>query len=188
MYYLLKNPYAHDKLLAEFQTAIRDGALSNPPRWSEVHKLPYLDVIIKESMRCYPILSFGIDRIVPDGGAEIAGSFIPGGTVVACPQYNVHMDKEVYGEDSEAFRPERWLEADGLQRRKMERGFLGFSAGKRICLGLHIAQLEMKKMIPHMMMNFKMTLDDPMVDLGAEGSAVRYPNPVWITFEDRALN
>jgi cytochrome P450 len=157
-YFLMKNPRTFDKLLSEFQTALHNGALSDPPRWSETHKLPYLEVVIKESMRCYPIATFGLDRVVPKGGAEVCGKFIPEGTVVSCLLYSVHCDKDVYGQDADQFRPERWLEADELQRRKMERGFIGFGAGKRICLGLHIAQLEMKKIIPYMMMKFKVRL------------------------------
>lgn len=154
-YFLLKNPHAMNTLLLEIQEALRNGSITNPPMWAQVNKLQYLDVVIKEAMRCYPIASFGIDRIVPKGGATLAGTFIPEGTIVGCQQMAIHHDKDVYGQDVDQFRPERWLEADELQKRKMERAFIGFSTGKRICIGQHIAQLEMKKSIPHILMNFK---------------------------------
>lgn len=154
-YFLMKNPEIYSKLLDEFKSAAQAGKLSNPPQWNEVNVLPYLDVVIKEALRVYPVGQWSIDRIVPKGGATLAGKFLPEDTVVGFQQLPVHRDKEVYGEDAESFRPERWLEANSEQRQKMEKGFISFSAGKRICLGMHIAQMELKKFVPHMLMNFK---------------------------------
>jgi cytochrome P450 len=37
----------------------------------------------------------------------------------------------------------------------MERSLIAFSAGKRICLGQHIAWLEMKKLIPRLLEAYK---------------------------------
>ncbi|KAF2096181.1 cytochrome P450 [Rhizodiscina lignyota] len=155
IYYLLKNPSTYDKVMEELKAAAAAGKLSDSPLWNEVNVLPYLDAVLKETLRCYPIGQFSIDRIVPKGGATIAGTFLPEGTVVGCQQVTMHQDKEVFGKDVETFRPERWLEATDEQRKKMEKTFLGFSTGKRICIGMHIAQMEWKKFIPHLLMNFK---------------------------------
>lgn len=43
------------------------------------------------------------------------------------PQYAVHREREVYGDDAETFKPERWLEADEKTMREMERNFLAVS-------------------------------------------------------------
>lgn len=124
------------------------------PGRSQVNRLPYLDAVLKESMRVVPIASWGLDRVVPPGGATIAGRYIPGGTVVGCHIDSVHLDEDVYGADAASFRPERWLEADEDRRRRMDRAYLAFSAGKRTCTGIHIAWLEIKKTLPLLLMNF----------------------------------
>ncbi len=68
-----------------------------------------------------------LERIVPEEGAQICGEFIRRGTVVGMHAWVVHRNKEVYGQDAGEFRPERWLEADPEQLKKMERCFLSVS-------------------------------------------------------------
>ncbi|KAL4896553.1 cytochrome P450 [Aspergillus ambiguus] len=158
LYFLSKHPSAETKLRLEIEEQVRAGNLSHPPKWAEVSNMPYLDAVLKESIRLLPVASWGLDRVVPPAGAMIAGRFIPGGTVVGCQIDAIHLDESVYGKDSTAYRPERWIEADEHQRRIMDRSFLGFSAGKRVCTGIHIAWLEMKKTLPLLLMNFDVSI------------------------------
>ena len=108
-------------------------------------------------MRIFPIIASGFDRVIPAGGREIAGTVLPAGTIVACHPDSLHRDKDLYGQDADHFRPERWLDADVDHIRRMDRAFLGFGCGKRICPGRHIAMLEMKKLIPLLLMNFEVS-------------------------------
>ncbi|KAJ7779114.1 hypothetical protein B0H16DRAFT_1300477, partial [Mycena metata] len=50
-------------------------------------------------------------RSVGHGGATIAGHFFSEGTEVSTSPFVVHRRQEAYGDDAEAFRPERWIEA-----------------------------------------------------------------------------
>jgi cytochrome P450 len=187
LYYLIKNPDAQEMLLEELTEARREGNLSDRPTWVQVNKLRYLDAVIKESMRCWPIASFMIDRVVPKGGAMLSGTFIPEGTQVGCNPYPVHRLEEIWGEDVNAFRPGRWLDADEQSRRRMDKAFLGFSMGKRVCIGLHIAELEMKKMISQLLLTFKMDFvnRDQEIGLRRSNNSVRVPGPILVKFENR---
>lgn len=57
-------------------------------------------------------------------------------------------DKELFGHDTDVFRPERWLVADAVKRREMERVTeLLFGYGRWMCPGKQIALLELSKVI-----------------------------------------
>jgi cytochrome P450 len=158
MFFLMKHPSVRSKLEREIRGLLPcttiDGT-SKPPRASEVLQLPYLDAVIKESMRLFPIIVSGLDRIVPAGGRTIAGTFLPAGTVVACHPESLHRDRDLFGADAQVFNPNRWLDADKERSSKMNQAFLGFGKGKRICPGRHIALLEMKKVIPLLLSTFE---------------------------------
>lgn len=78
-------------------------------------------------MRLHPGVAYPLERFVPPEGAMICGVMVPGGTNVSVTAPVVHMDKTVYGDDAETFRPDRWLEADAEQLKLMERSFLAVS-------------------------------------------------------------
>ena len=71
---------------------------------------------------------------------------------------SISRNETVYGSDPEEFRPERWSDADDATWHKMERASLGFSAGRRVCLGQHLAQIEMKKAIAALISAFEVRL------------------------------
>jgi len=60
---------------------------------------------------------------------------LPGGTVVGINAWVVQRDRSVYGEDADEYRPERWLEAGEEELKGMERAFLAFGMGMRMCIG-----------------------------------------------------
>lgn len=155
LYYILKNPPALRKLRKEIDDAVLSRRLSDPPKFQETDELEYLSATIKEAMRCYPFLNLPLERIVPDNGATVAGKWFPGGTVVGCHPSIVHRDPTVFGLEPNQFRPERWLLEDKGTKVRMERASLGFGNGKRVCLGRHLAELEIKKVIPALLMRFK---------------------------------
>lgn len=59
------------------------------------------------------------------------------GEAVGYCVYSMHRRRDLYGEDAEAFRPERWEDdpAEGPNLRNIGWGYIPFNAGPRACLG-----------------------------------------------------
>lgn len=82
MYHLLKNPSSLAKLKEEVDAAAAEGRLSRYVTWKESKELPYLDACVKEATRMHPPFALPFERVIPEGGLEVDGHFIPSGTRV----------------------------------------------------------------------------------------------------------
>ncbi|KAI9723570.1 MAG: hypothetical protein M1828_004166 [Chrysothrix sp. TS-e1954] len=131
-YYLMKAPTTYTRLLQEVDTATSNGDLSDPVKYSEAIKMPYLCAVIKEAMRLHPSVGLTLPRYVPTGGVQLAGHFIPAGYQVGINGAVVQYDRNVFGADAEAFNPDRWLERDAAM---MEKHMMTFGSGTRTCIG-----------------------------------------------------
>ena len=160
-YYLCRHPETHRKLLLEIDEADRNGGLSDPVTFAEAQNLQYFQAIIKEALRMHPAVGLILERVVPQGGADLRGVSLPEGTVVGMNPWTASRDKSTYGRDANEFRPERWLEADEEKLKVMERNFLAFGAGTRTCLGRNISMLEMSKLVPQVLRRFDFELSNP---------------------------
>jgi cytochrome P450 len=69
----------------------------------------------------------------------------------------MHLNPKVFGADAELFRPERWLEASAEQLRVMEVAHIGFGRGRRVCIGQHIAMMEIKKVLGTVVRGFEVS-------------------------------
>jgi cytochrome P450 len=154
-----------DQVLTEIKAALKTRSpemdIDTPITWAEAQGMPYLQACIKEALRWHPATAQIIPRIVPKGGVEICGYNLPEGTQVGCNAWTVHRDKELYGQDADDFRPERWLEATDEYARKMGVSMFTFGAGKRGCVGKNIAQLEMSKFVPEAFRRFEIDVINP---------------------------
>lgn len=124
-YNLLKSPSTMKKLLDELSSTIEKGS-SEFVTWKESRELPYLDACIKEAGRMHPPFGLPLERVVPEGGAEICGKFLVAGTVVGMGGSVTHRHKETFGDDCDVWRPERWL-CDKENKRRMENSLLTVS-------------------------------------------------------------
>ena len=75
----------------------------------------------------HPAVGLLMERLVPQGGADVGGVWLPGGTVIGINPWVAARDKTVYGDDAYKFRPERWLDAQEQNIKLMERNFLAVS-------------------------------------------------------------
>lgn len=82
IYGLCQNPAAAKKLQQEIDTFAAEGKLSDPVTFDEAGRMPYLQACIKEGLRIHPAVGRPLLRVVPAGGAKLAGIYLPGG--VSC--------------------------------------------------------------------------------------------------------
>lgn len=68
-------------------------------------QMEYLDMVLNESMRLYPIAN-RLERM-SKSSVEINGVTIPKGTVITVPVYTLHRDPTLWSEP-DAFKPERY--------------------------------------------------------------------------------
>ena len=160
-YYLLRTPTTYEKLNQELNKAVEEGKIQSRPdglvTWTEAQSLPYLDACIKEAFRLHPAAGLPLERVTPPAGAEICGEHIPGGTIVGCSAWVIHRRQDVYGDDIDSYRPERWLEADKDRLREMNANMFQFGAGSRTCIGKNISLLEMYKLVPAFLRRFEVS-------------------------------
>ncbi|KIW27474.1 uncharacterized protein PV07_07208 [Cladophialophora immunda] len=147
VYYLLKNRRCLDKLRKEIDEMAKAGSISDPISFHESQSMPYCQAVIKEGQRLYPGTGLPLFRVVPKGGAMIAGTYFPEGAVVGINNWVAHHNKDVFGPDPDVFRPERWLEGDTTA---MNRYYIPFGVGPRACQGLNVALMEMSKFVPQL--------------------------------------
>ncbi|KAL8673603.1 MAG: hypothetical protein Q9168_002001, partial [Polycauliona sp. 1 TL-2023] len=168
-YYLVRNPECHHKLVDEIDDAVRSGLieerLAGLVSWAESQKLPYLDACIREAFRLHPATGLPLERVVPPNGVNIGGEHIAGGTIVGCNAWVIHRRAEVFGDDVDAYRPERWLEVSKEKRKEMDGTMLHFGMGARTCIGKNISLLEMYKLVPTFLRRFEVFLSHPGEEL-----------------------
>ncbi|KAF7526024.1 hypothetical protein G7054_g10901 [Neopestalotiopsis clavispora] len=160
-YYLLKNPSTLQRLREEVLTKAEQGQLSEKPTFKETLDMPYLQAVIKEALRLHPATGLPLERVVPEGGATISGRFFPAGTIVGVNTWVEHRNSSIWDDDANEFRPERWLIDDSEKLSFMNRHWIPFGVGSRVCIGKNISLLEMQKLIPRVIRKFDLEIDGP---------------------------
>ena len=144
--YIISNPRVLEKLRAEVNQNSFSGPIISD---SEARAMPYLQAVIKEGLRIHPPVASLMSKEVPKGGDTFKGHYLPEGTSIGYCAWGIFRKKDIWGEDSDQFRPERWLEAPEDELRRMESALeLIFGYGRWQCLGKNIALMELNKVIP----------------------------------------
>ncbi|PYI05219.1 cytochrome P450 [Aspergillus sclerotiicarbonarius CBS 121057] len=144
VFYLYRSP----EKLKTLRKELDDACLGDDLSFQEVQKLPYLQAVIKESMRLHPGVGFPLFRVVPRGGAVICDKFFPEGTNVGVNSWVMHRDESIWGANADDFVPERWLSNDTERLRAMEQCLIPFGLGSRVFMGKNISLFEINKLIP----------------------------------------
>ncbi|KAI5845680.1 putative cytochrome P450 monooxygenase [Morchella snyderi] len=185
---LLSNPRCLEKLLAEIAEKDAAGLLSPIPKYDEVlEHLPYYCACLREAMRMTPAAPNIFPRVVSQGGLNLYGKHVPAGFEVTENPWISQRDKTVYGEDSEIFRPERWLE-DPKKAQEMDKYDFTWGFGTRVCLGKNIALMELHKAPVQFFRLFTPELvnkDRPSTYVVAGG--VSFHKDLWLNIKKRQI-
>ncbi|KAL9627082.1 MAG: hypothetical protein Q9204_006823, partial [Flavoplaca sp. TL-2023a] len=123
------------------QKAIHIGV----PNSDDIRNFDSLNHVINEVLRLYPILPLfsrmaNKDTVLPLGGGPNGTSpvFVPKGTLAMVNTHSLHRRADLFGNDADEFKPERWASL-----KKMDHWtYLPFSGGPRICIGQQYALTE----------------------------------------------
>jgi hypothetical protein len=128
-----QNLHIQKRLAEEVRAIPQDLVEDGVPKLDVIDKLPYLDAVIRETLRLYAPLPASEPRSI-NSPCSIDGYTIPAGTVVNMSPYSLHRNAEVFPEPLK-FDPDRWL-GQTEQVALMNRWFWAFSSGGRMCIGL----------------------------------------------------
>ncbi|CZR62527.1 related to pisatin demethylase (cytochrome P450) [Phialocephala subalpina] len=181
MLYIVSNPRVYSRIGSEIATTL----ISTPVTDSEARRMPYLQAVIKEGLRIHPPAAGLRFREVPASGDTLSGYFVPEGTWVKHNLFGLMPDPNLWGGDAKVFRPERWLNAEPEQLRKMEANLnLVFSWGKWQCLGKNVAMTELNKVFVELFRNFDFTVVDPQ-SLGNYNASIHITSDFWMRITKR---
>lgn len=130
---LLHNPEKLKKSQAELHEIIGKG---NTIEETDIPQLPYLQAIVKETLRLYPAVPLLLPR-QPDSDVKLMGFTVPKHAQVMVNVWAIGRDPDLW-ENPNLFEPERFL---GLEIDVKGHDFelIPFGAGRRICPGLPLA-------------------------------------------------
>ncbi|KIW18539.1 hypothetical protein PV08_02827 [Exophiala spinifera] len=136
MYALVKHPRAMTKLRDAIEARLPQGTV---PTMTDMSALPYLRHVLNEAMRIFPVVPMNgrtarVDTVLPEGGGEDGRRplLVPRGTTIGFNIYAMHHRRDIFGDDADEFRPERW-ESD--MSGDFDSAFAPFILGPRVCLG-----------------------------------------------------
>jgi cytochrome P450 len=147
MYWVHHQPEVRHKLLEELDS------LGDSPDPMTVSRLPYLTAVCSESLRIYPTVFINVPYQVREP-VELMGYPLEPGTNVVPSIYLMHHRQDLYS-DPDRFKPERFLD-----RKFSPYEYLPFGGGSRRCIGVALAELEMKLVLATIMSRYELALSD----------------------------
>ncbi|GLJ20390.1 hypothetical protein SUGI_0370460 [Cryptomeria japonica] len=124
----------------------------------ELRCMNYLQAAISESLRLYPPVPVSYrqameDSILPDG------THVKKGSKLLYFIYATKRMESLWGKDALEFKPERWINKDGVCMKEWDYKYPVFNAGPRLCLGRDTAYVNMKLMAANILARYKVKVD-----------------------------
>lgn len=157
-YLMTQNPNAKARILEESDRALGQRS-SSIPTLEQLRKMHYLQAAIYETLRLYPPVQMDSkfaksDDVLPDG------THVKKGTRVSYHPYAMGRMETIWGPDCLEFKPERWLNSDGVFIPENPFKYPVFQAGVRPCLGKDVGLLAMKVVALTLVRRFHIRLAD----------------------------
>nr|P0DPA4.1 RecName: Full=Cytochrome P450 monooxygenase FCK2; AltName: Full=Cytokinin biosynthesis protein 2 [Fusarium pseudograminearum CS3096] len=125
------------------------------PDHLSLSKLRYLQACIDESMRLYPAIPSGLQRMTPPEGLDIGNTYLPGDTIVTIPTYTFNRDERLFTH-ADKFIPERWTTKKELT--KDPSNFVPFSIGQYSCVGKQLGLMETRFVASQILVKYNVRL------------------------------
>ena len=149
-YLLATHPEVDQRLHQELRSALGE----RPPRVDDLSRLPYLQMVIKETLRLYPpAVEFGRET---RERCEVGGYLLPAATNVVVTPWVVQRDPRWF-DQPDRFWPERW--ADDLAQRLPRFAYFPFGGGPRVCVGQSFALTEAALVLATMAQRYQVVLE-----------------------------
>lgn len=112
MYHVYREPAVLQRLRHEIDPRVvrSDVGSHHILPHEAIQDMPYLQAVLKEIMRLWPVAGVTFPRVVPEGGACLAGYQFRAGQVIGINYWMASRNTEYFGTDAAEFRPERWLD------------------------------------------------------------------------------
>lgn len=166
MEWIMARMVLHPDIQAKAQAEIDAVTAGNsrPICDSDMKSLPYLQAIVKESLRMHPpgpLLSWARLSI---HDVHVGNHFIPAGTTAMVNMWAITHDKNIWSEPEE-FKPERFL-AEDVNIMGADLRLAPFGAGRRVCPGKAMASATVHLWLAQLLQNFKwVAAENSAVDL-----------------------
>ncbi|KAF8838205.1 cytochrome P450 [Paxillus ammoniavirescens] len=161
------------------QTKLREELLliGGDPTYEQLtSSLPYLDAVVHETLRVHPPLQeftrvAAEDDVIPlsqpvrtKSGKVVDHISVAKDTLISINVACINRSAAIWGPDAKVWKPERWLEEDGIPKKAQEvqghRHLLTFVDGPRTCLGKNFSVTEFKTVLSVLVKNFVFELRD----------------------------
>ena len=129
---LINRPDVFDKVRDEIKSVVGSRLVEE----SDIPNLPYLQAVVKETLRLYP--SVPVSTRECRETCKIKGFDIPEKTMVAINLYSIMRDPELWDDPTE-FRPERFLSVSSNEKKGQNFNYVPFGSGRRRCPGSMLA-------------------------------------------------
>ncbi|RZC91158.1 hypothetical protein C5167_027218 [Papaver somniferum] len=144
---LLRNRRAMEKVQTEVRRVF-DG--KKQIEKTDVKKLEYLNLVIKETLRLHPPAPLTLRE--SRESCEIDGYEIPAKTKVIINLWAIGMDPD-YWSDPDTFQPERFA-SNSVDYKGNSFEYIPFGAGRRMCPGISFAMANVELTLVHLLYHF----------------------------------
>ncbi|KAG8316329.1 hypothetical protein J6590_042030 [Homalodisca vitripennis] len=150
LFALTQYPDVQQKVQQEVDSVMaKHGGLS----FDSLREMTYMDLVIQETQRLYPILALLSRECTKDYKIPDSDLTIEKGVLIMIPVVALHHDPQYYP-DPEQFKPERF-QGNNF---KPNPTFLPFGDGPRICIGMRFALMEVKSCLARIMSQYSVKL------------------------------
>ncbi|KAK8179148.1 cytochrome P450 monooxygenase-like protein [Phyllosticta citribraziliensis] len=118
--------------------------------------LRLLGACVSEGLRFRPPVALTGSRVVPKGGINILGHYVPEGTVVTTQSLSLSRQRPDLFPNYDVFDPTRWLDKERLAERR--RLTAPFGVGARRCPGGNMAIYQMRLILAAVLRQYRITV------------------------------
>ncbi|KAL9018606.1 MAG: hypothetical protein Q9185_004122 [Variospora sp. 1 TL-2023] len=185
-YQLLQNPSMMRRAQSEVRGKFKNAEDITLRAVSTPGLLPYLEAVLRETLRFHPPVPATLPRKVGPSGAIIGGCFVPANTSVGVHQWSTYRDSTNFA-FPDTFDPERFLPSPPERYREdNEAALQPFSLGPRGCIGKGLAYFEMRSILALMLWHFEMELENESLNWTNQKEYAFWDKPsLWVRLRHR---
>ncbi|CAD8178750.1 unnamed protein product [Paramecium pentaurelia] len=159
------------ELRNEVKNVIGNGDITS----ENINQLVFIESFLKEVLRLKPSVVYPIARKAKSN-IQIKDLYIKKGTILLLGNFLANISTQNYDNPLE-FNPRRWLQQKTI---KQDNGFINipFAAGPRNCIGQHMAMIEARIILAHIVRNYDIIRNSqvPKAQWPARGTQTYLPD------------